>query len=173
MKWQVVSHGTAAVFALALSAALLSGATNEPPFQPRLPDPALWPQGRYVYQRNCLVCHGTHGDGTGEMGRTLKPPPRNFGRGVFKYRSTPPGALPTDDDLERTIRGGLAGTAMPVFSNLSEREIKSVIEYVKSFSRRWHNPTPTASTEPKWPTCFMFQIRNITTMPAKPMTCSV
>ena len=75
------------------------------------------------------------------MGRTLKPPPRNFGRGVFKYRSTPAGALPTDDDLERTIRGGLAGTAMPVFSNLSEREIKSVIEYVKSFSRRWHNPT--------------------------------
>jgi len=119
----------------------LCAGTNDPPFRPTLPDDTLWPQGRYVYQRNCLVCHGTHGDGTGEMGRTLKPLPRNFGRGIFKYRSTPAGALPTDADLERTIRGGLAGTAMPVFSNLSEREIKSVIEYVKSFSRRWHNPT--------------------------------
>ena len=65
----------------------LCAGTNDPPFRPTLPDDTLWPQGRYVYQRNCLVCHGTYGDGTGEMGRTLKPPPRNFGRGVFKYRS--------------------------------------------------------------------------------------
>jgi len=75
------------------------------------------------------------------MGLSLKPPPRNFGRGIFKYRSTPAGHLPTDADLERTVRGGLAGTAMPVFGNLSDREIKSVIDYVKSFSPRWQNPT--------------------------------
>ncbi len=132
-----------AVMALGISIAscLLNAATNSPPFQPRLPDDSLWPQGRYVYQRNCLVCHGAYGDGRGEMGRELKPPPRHFGRGLFKYRSTPAGALPTDEDLERTVRGGLAGTAMPIFSNLSDREIHSVIEYVKSFSPRWRNPT--------------------------------
>jgi mono/diheme cytochrome c family protein len=114
--------------------------TNAPAFQPKLPDDSLWPQGRYVYQRNCLVCHGSYGDGRGEMGRELKPRPRDFGRGIFKYRSTPAGALPTDADLERIVRGGLAGTAMPIFSNLSDREIKSVIEYVKSFSSRWREP---------------------------------
>ena len=121
----------------------LKGSTNThiPTFQPKLPDDSFWPQGRYVYQRNCLVCHGAYGDGRGEMGRELKPSPRHFGRGLFKYRTTPVGALPTDDDLERTIRGGLAGTAMPIFSNLTDRELKSVIEYVKSFSPRWRNPT--------------------------------
>jgi cytochrome c oxidase cbb3-type subunit I/II len=43
--------------------------------------------------------------------------------------------------LEQSIRGGLAGTAMPMFSHLSEREIRSVIEYVKSFSPRWRQAT--------------------------------
>lgn len=145
---------------LALGLSLAAGSpgadTNEPPFQPKLPDDSLWPQGRFVYQRNCLVCHGAYGDGRGDMGRELKPRPRNFGRGIFKYHSTPAGALPGDADLERTIRGGLAGTAMPVFSSLSDREIKSVIEYVKSFSARWRNPTnyAPALTLPPLPAWF-------------------
>jgi mono/diheme cytochrome c family protein len=138
-------HGRVRLCAIGISLSVavcsLGAGTNAPTFQPKLPDDSLWPQGRYVYQRNCLVCHGAYGDGHGEMGRELKPPPRHFGRGLFKYRSTPAGALPTDADLDRTIRGGLAGTAMPIFSNLSDREIRSVIEYVKSFSPRWRNPT--------------------------------
>ena len=125
------------------------------PFKPKLPDTSLYPQGRYVYQRNCLVCHGEFGDGRGEMGRDFKARPRDFGRGIFKYHSTPPGMLPTDLDLERTIRGGLAGTPMPVFSNLNEHEIKSVIEYVKSFSPRWKQATNYAPAlklpaQPAW-----------------------
>lgn len=127
-------------FSLLLAAGSLAAPANAPPFQPKLPDELIWPKGRYVYQRNCLVCHGPFGDGRGDMGRELKPRPRDFGRGIFKYRSTPPGALPTDADLERTIRGGLPGTAMPIFSSLSNHEVKSVIEYVKSFSPRWRDP---------------------------------
>ncbi len=130
-------------------------ATNTPPFQPKFPDPSFWPQGRYVYERNCLVCHGRFGDGRGEMGKELKPPPRNFDRGIFKYRSTPAGSLPTDEDLERTIRGGLIDTSMPMFQHLSDRELKSVIEYVKSFSARWRHATNYAPalrlpTAPDW-----------------------
>ena len=113
---------------------------NTASFQPTLPDRSLWQQGRYVYQRHCMVCHGAYGDGQGEMGRELKTKPRDFGRGIFKYHSTPASKLPTDADLKRTIRGGLVGTAMPVFNNLSDREIKSVIEYIKSFSSRWRDP---------------------------------
>jgi mono/diheme cytochrome c family protein len=139
-RWQ--RRGGIALIAFSLFPAVCSPGvdTNAPPFQPKLPDDSLWPQGRYVYQRNCLVCHGSYGDGRGEMGRELKPRPRDFGRGIFKYRSTPAGALPTDADLERIVRRGLAGTAMPIFSKLSDREIKSVIEYVKSFSSRWRDP---------------------------------
>lgn len=132
----------AAIFScMSLAVSLMAADTNAPPFKPKLPDYSLWPEGRYVYQRNCLICHGAFGDGRGDLGRELKPPPRNFKHGIFKYHITPAGALPTNADLERTIHGGLAGTSMPVFSNLSEREVKSVIEYVKNFSSRWRNPT--------------------------------
>jgi len=136
----------AIVFSLSLAAWSLGVATNAPPFRPNLPDDSLWPQGRYVYQRNCLVCHGAYGDGRGEMGKELKPRPRNFRRGLFKYHNTSAGTLPADADLEQTIRGGLAGTAMPMFSHLSDREIRSVTEYIKSFSPRWLHATNYAPT---------------------------
>ena len=109
-------------------------------FQPKLPDNSLWPQGRFVYQRNCLVCHGAFGDGRGDGPGSQAAAPELRARHL-QASQHPSGALPTDADLERTIRGGIAGTAMPVFVNLSDREIKSVIEYVKSLSFRWRNPT--------------------------------
>lgn len=97
----------------------------------------LYMQGRYVFERNCIVCHGPRGDGNGELSPTLKPRPRSFREGMFKFRTTPLGMLPTDDDLRRTIRGGLSGTAMGMFTQLSDEEVSAVITYVKSFSRRW------------------------------------
>ncbi len=105
-------------------------------------------QGRAVYQKHCVVCHGQAGDGRGEMASTLKPRPRDFHAGHFKFRSTPSGTLPTDDDLARTIRGGLAGTAMPIFSNLREREVRAVIAYVKSLSPRWQKAENYAAPLP-------------------------
>jgi mono/diheme cytochrome c family protein len=131
----------ALVSSLAMFTRTLAATTNNASFRAELPDDTLWPQGRYVYQRNCLVCHGAQGDGRGEMGNELTPPPRNFARGVFKYRSTPPGFLPTDADLAQSIRNGLTGTAMPIFTQLSDREVRTVIEYVKSFSPRWRSVT--------------------------------
>ena len=97
----------------------------------------LYAQGKYVFERNCVVCHGARGDGKGEMSPQLVPRPRSFREGMFKFRSTPQGALPTVDDLTRTIRGGLTGTAMGMFTHLPEDDVRAVIEYVKSFSKRW------------------------------------
>ena len=100
----------------------------------------LYMQGKYVYERNCIVCHGQRGDGNGELSPTLKPKPRSFREGMFKFRTTPLGALPTDDDLRHTIRHGLSGTAMGMFTQFTDEEVNSVITYVKSFSRRWRKP---------------------------------
>ena len=96
--------------------------------------------GRHVYQRHCLVCHGRWGDGQGEMAPEMVPRPRRLTSGIFKYRSTPSGFLPTVSDLQRTIRGGIAGTSMPAFLTLSETEIQSVIAYLQSLSSRWRRP---------------------------------
>ncbi|OYW75862.1 MAG: hypothetical protein B7Z37_11445 [Verrucomicrobia bacterium 12-59-8] len=115
----------------------------------------LYMQGKYVYERNCIVCHGPRGDGNGELSPTLKPKPRSFREGMFKFRSTPYGMLPTDADLRRTIVGGLSGTAMGIFSHLQTDEVDAVIAYLKSFSRRWkkpesHAPALKFSPQPDW-----------------------
>ncbi|MEZ5386883.1 MAG: cytochrome c [Prosthecobacter sp.] len=115
----------------------------------------LYMQGKYVFERNCIVCHGPRGDGRGELSETLKPHPRSFREGMFKFRTTPLGMLPTDDDLRRTIRGGLSGTAMGMFTQLSDEEVNAVITYVKSFSRRWRKaenyaPPVALPPTPEW-----------------------
>ena len=103
-------------------------------------DYELYAQGRYVYERNCIVCHGPRGDGQGEMSKTISPKPRSFREGMFKFRTTPWEKLPTEDDLRHTITGGLTGTAMGMFTQLQPDDVTAVIEYVKSFSRRWRKP---------------------------------
>jgi mono/diheme cytochrome c family protein len=51
------------------------------------------------------------------------------------------GALPLDEDLERTVREGLPGTEMPRWKDvLSEHDIKAVAQYVKSFSSYFEDP---------------------------------
>lgn len=136
--------------AACLLLAPLAGGGEPPSPAPKTrgPDDSLLPAGRYVYERHCQTCHGRWGDARGELAATMFPKPRKFSAGIFKYRSTPPGKLPTDEDLTRTIRRGLAGTSMPSFSQLSDREVRTVVEYVKSFSKRWNDPAHYADPLP-------------------------
>lgn len=123
----------------------------------RLPDPddSLVPQGRYVFERNCAVCHGRWGDGRGEMAVGMFPKPRKLTSGIFKFRSTPSGFLPTDADLDRTIRQGIANSSMPTFAHLPARDVEAVIAYLKTLSSRWRNLAHRAEalsfpSEPDW-----------------------
>lgn len=102
--------------------------------------------GRFVFEQHCVPCHGRRGNGRGELAAGTIPRPRDFTRGLFKYRSTPSGFLPTDEDLLRTLRGGLAGTAMPAFTQLPENDARAVVRYLKSLSPRWRNPSNHAAS---------------------------
>ena len=124
------------------------GSSAAPTNNVALPNIGLILQGRTVYQRYCVFCHGPNGDGRGEMGAVLQPRPRNFRAGLFKFRSTPSGHLPTNEDLMHTVRTGLTGTAMPSFGGLSERDLRTVVEYVKTFSHRWDDPENYARSVP-------------------------
>ncbi|MFM8469595.1 MAG: c-type cytochrome [Limisphaerales bacterium] len=104
------------------------------------PDESLYAMGRFVYERNCLVCHGRWGDGDGELSKGMVPKPRKFSAGIFKYRSTPAGFLPTTEDLIHTVRSGRANTSMPYFTQLSDREVRAVVEFIKFFSPKWRKP---------------------------------
>jgi mono/diheme cytochrome c family protein len=94
-------------------------------------------RGKVVFERNCAVCHGTGGDGGGPEAQRFFTRPTDFRRGIFKFRSTPSGSLPTDQDLERTILRGLPGSGMVSQEHLSTAEIRDVIAYLKILSSRW------------------------------------
>jgi cytochrome c oxidase cbb3-type subunit 2 len=98
--------------------------------------------GQQVYQANCAFCHGAGGDGQGMMGHMMRTQPRDFSRGTFKFRSTPTGSLPRDEDLFRTVGEGLRGTAMIGQGDLPEPDRWAVVQYVKSLSPRFRQELP-------------------------------
>lgn len=89
--------------------------------------------GKVIYANYCSGCHGVNGDGKGIAADMLIVKPRDFTSGLFKFRSTPNGTLPTDADLMRTITKGVNRTSMPEWSLLPERERMALVQYVKSF----------------------------------------
>ena len=93
-------------------------------------DPKLQ-AGQAVYEQHCAACHGVKGDGSGPASVWLFPRPRNFSAGLFKIKSTPGTALPTDEDLLSTVTRGMPGSSMPSFTYLTEGERRSAVEYVK------------------------------------------
>jgi plastocyanin len=99
-------------------------------------------RGKAVYERFCTQCHGPLGNGGGEVAPYANPRPRDFRQGLFKFRSTPFGSLPTVADLERTVSHGLYGTLMPPFGAINPRARLDVIAYIQTFSPRWRNEQP-------------------------------
>jgi DMSO reductase family type II enzyme heme b subunit len=87
-----------------------------------------------IYDQHCAPCHGIKGDGQGPAAYLLSPKPRDFTTGVYKFRSTPSGSPPTDQDLLRTLEHGIPGTAMPMWDRLPEVHRLALVQYVKSFS---------------------------------------
>src|SRR2546422_1324993 len=98
--------------------------------------------GREVYRARCAGCHGSTGDGNGPAATFLFPRPRDFTLGVFKFRTTPSGSLPTDGDLYRTVTRGVRWTAMPTWHEIPDKERIAVVSYIKSFSSRWKDDKP-------------------------------
>jgi mono/diheme cytochrome c family protein len=98
--------------------------------------------GQEIYQVNCAVCHGVAGDGNGPAASMFRIRPRDFRPGLYKFRSTPSGSLPTDDDLFRTVSHGLRWTGMIGRSNLGESNGNAVIQFIKTFSPRFVKAKP-------------------------------
>ena len=133
-------HSKLARVALLIVSSFAGAARSEP----RPIDAARSARGHGVYARYCISCHGGEGDGQGASARWLDPAPRDFTGAVFKWRTTPSGALPTDEDMLRTLKGGLYHTNMPPWAVLGDRDLRDVVEYLKTFSPRWLRETVPA-----------------------------
>jgi mono/diheme cytochrome c family protein len=101
---------------------------------------SLLARGRNIYLHMCVFCHGEDGNGGGIAVEYLYPWPRDFRKGIFKFRSTPTGSLPRDEDLYRTIINGIPGTSMPAWGDaLSSEDTWALIHHIKNFSPRFQN----------------------------------
>ncbi len=103
--------------------------------------------GREAFVRNCSACHGMKGDGKGVSAEGLRPPPRDFHLGTFKFAAVAAGSLPNDEDLIRIVKGGLHGTAMLEW-NVPDQDLEAIIQYIKTFAARWQDETPGDPIKP-------------------------
>jgi mono/diheme cytochrome c family protein len=93
--------------------------------------------GKEDYRRWCVGCHGKEGNGEGENAPYIDPKPRDFTEALFRWRSTPTGTLPTDQDLYDTITRGVVDTLMPTWRPLTPQTRVDLIAYIKTFSPKW------------------------------------
>ena len=104
----------------------------------------LLEHGAKVYAQACIGCHGPYGDGKGTERILESIQPRDFSNGIFKYRSTATGQLPTNADLERTVEKGIRQTAMPHHAFMSEQDRRAVVAYTRTFFAGWETGEPAA-----------------------------
>lgn len=109
---------------------------------------AVLKQGKESYEQYCLRCHGADGKGDGPDAKRVPVTPRNFTRGVYKFRTTASGTPPSDKDLIYTLDHGMSGAGMPSFANLSLNVKKSLIAYIKTFAPDFGTYPPQPLAEP-------------------------
>jgi len=98
--------------------------------------------GEHLFVTYCSACHGMKGDGNGPAAIGLRPPPRNFKQGQFKFAAVASGQLPNDEDFLRIIQKGLHGSAMLPWNDVPEREIMDIVQYIKTLSPKWAEKSP-------------------------------
>ena len=85
--------------------------------------------GAVIFIANCAICHGAKADGQGQRRAAMTPPPANL--------SMPPWSEPAQAGrMFQAIRRGAAGTAMPSWPTLSDRQIWDVVAYIYALQAR-------------------------------------
>ncbi|MFG0289794.1 MAG: cytochrome c [Rhodopirellula sp. JB044] len=93
-------------------------------------------EGRGLYQTHCVTCHGVTGNGRGELSATMNPYPRDYRKGVFKFKSTERGEKPLREDLAGLIKNGINGSRMVAIPSLTEEDVEALVDYVIYLSWR-------------------------------------
>jgi mono/diheme cytochrome c family protein len=86
-------------------------------------------QGRTIFTRECMVCHGPAGTGDGPYGNNLQPSPPDFSDGNYGTLQDP---SYTDADYFWRISEGLPWSAMPAWkSQYSEEDRWAAVHYIR------------------------------------------
>jgi len=142
----------AAIVAAAVLAGMGPSLAESDPRLDRLERDVARQRGKVTFERACAACHGTSAQGNGPGAADLNPHPRDLTTNAFRFRSTSSGAPPRPEDLERTIRRGLPGSAMPAFDGLlSGGEIVELVAFIDSLRAPTDEAPPTALGIPTIP----------------------
>jgi mono/diheme cytochrome c family protein len=88
-------------------------------------DEASVRQGKQVYTRYCVSCHGVDGKGKTDMAETLPTPPRDLTAGEWKYGGT-------DGEVFSIIRDGTQHGMPPFADKLNEQRLWQVVHYLRT-----------------------------------------
>ena len=89
-----------------------------------------------MYRQQCQHCHGTAGGADGSTARFLKPLPRDYRKGIFKFTALNNKARPRHQDLFRVLTEGIYTTAMPTFRRFSDAQLHGLVDYVTLLAKR-------------------------------------
>ncbi len=84
-------------------------------------------RGKQVYTANCMACHGTQGNGQGPAAMALTPKPSDFTQAAFWDGRS-------DEALANSVKTGKPGTSMAPFPQLTEKDMASLVDYLKTFN---------------------------------------
>lgn len=114
----------------AISQDLELGMTNQPTLENIR-------KGKSLYEQTCSYCHGLDGRGDGPASYSFITAPKDFTTGIYKFRRTETGNVPTDWDLYESITKGIHGTSMIRWKDLSEEQRWQLVAYIKTFSDKF------------------------------------
>src|SRR3990172_4724868 len=92
--------------------------------------PELLAQGKKLYDQNCVMCHGPKGDGKGQLGATLKPPPNDFTKPLSQWPYSK-GAI---NKVFEAITKGVPNTSMVKWDQLPEKDRWALVYRVLEFA---------------------------------------
>lgn len=97
-------------------------------------------EGKRIFTRECLVCHGPAGTGDGPYREGLQPPPPDFSDGSYGTLQNP---TYTDADYFWRISEGLPWSAMPAWKlQYSDDDRWKLVHYIRAMFTQTEAPPP-------------------------------
>jgi high-affinity iron transporter len=94
-------------------------------------------EGEGLYTQRCASCHGVLGGSDGTLARSLTKLPPEIGTVPYQVERS-------DDQLAAIVRAGIAGSAMPPATDLSDAQIVGVVAYLRSLPLKDRNANQLA-----------------------------
>jgi mono/diheme cytochrome c family protein len=94
------------------------------PANPVEADEVSLSRGRNLFTANCMMCHGTNGEGNGQVAALLANKPANLTGIITQSKS--------DGALFMTLTNGVNGRMPPMIENLTVRDRWDVVNYIRT-----------------------------------------